>query len=491
MEINDDIPDIVSNSVPDSVPVIVPDSVPESVTDIVSVEDISESVPEPEPEPEPEAVEVKMFDMDPYAKGKVGFPEQLELNNMNTLGLDDKLSEDQLADIKTKAFENLTRIDAWNVDKNLDEDAKKIPGQNYAVVSFVGPNLRAKTETYGLRLMGAFETVEEAEEYIEELDEKTYDTGIVEMYKYVPSIPSLVQETQEDVDNFLNNIIIKHKVEREEARLSYEYRKTELMSNKNRFVEKKLDPVQMAAMEAANKAKEVKDITKDIINEPAVARNKTHARLIEKLRLKQQQVKEVKEEEEEKKEEKQETIVNVRRKKNKRLGPSKEKMEYQNFAAICFVGHTGNNQRVAMKIKGIFDKYEECDEFCKELRDIDSTYDILVTEMYNWIPCDPDVTDIKQVHDNEKLNKFINTAAEEGKTVNKIKNEFDTFDRINDTAPLVLPPDVVPMPSVMPADPTVMPPATVPVLDQNYSVGSLNTIENDIVRRNLDGSIRF
>ena len=79
---------------------------------------------------------------------------------------------------------------------NLDEDAMKKDNQNYAVVSFIGPELTAKSEKYGFRVMGVFSDIDSAQDHILDMadhakDGTMYDTGIVELYKFVPSYPTM------------------------------------------------------------------------------------------------------------------------------------------------------------------------------------------------------------------------------------------------------------------------------------------------------------
>ena len=94
-------------------------------------------------------------------------------------------------------------------------------------------------------------------------------------------------------------------------------------------------------------------------------------------------------------------------------------IQNQNYIAICMVGHTGNNKRIAMKFKGVFDTLEECQEHIKELMEIDDTFDIIAAEMYNWLPCDPNVNNIEQVHTDEELNQMFASHKKEQKNAMK------------------------------------------------------------------------
>jgi hypothetical protein len=369
---------------------------------------------------------------DPYKDGKVGFPEETRKNDMtNTFGLNQDIPKEHMDEIKAMAFNNLTKQNAWNIDLNLNEDDTKIPGCNYMVTSFVGPDMTAKSQIYGLCFLGAFETVEEAVDYIDDACNKTYDTGIVEMYKFTPNRPSMKPETQEDVDKFLNDVIVKYKIEREEARLVYEYRKEKLMVNENRFVENEEQPPEIDFKNANKLAEEASKITNQ-------ARDKTHARLKEKLRQRQEATKTAegsatvaestatKTTEGSAKTVEHTKVQQMPNLPKKHLTGSNNRIDGQNYVALSYVGNTGNNNRVAMKIRGVFDKYEECAEFCKELQEVDNDYDIVVADMYRWLPCDPDVSKIQnQVHDDEQLNRLISTSTMEPKVAKKLNKEFD------------------------------------------------------------------
>lgn len=346
--------------------------------------------------------------------------ENLENNLENTVGLEDELSEEDILQAKKLAKEVLEETDAFDEDTNLDEDSMKKDNQNYAVVSFIGPELTAKSEKYGFRVMGVFPDIDSAQDHILEMtdndkDFKMYDTGIVELYKFVPSYPRIIEETQEQMDKFLNDIVIKHKTEREEARQMYEMRKGRLMDNKGRIKEKdapknKPNTVPQGYIKNENKSEqEIKFLSQDP-HSSQTARE----RLMAKMQKKREEVARIKAIEEQSK---KDSKIRLNLKKSDFTVPS------QNYVAICFVGHSGANNRVAMKLKGSYDSYEECQDACKNMMEIDDTYDILTADMYSWLPCDPNIDKIEHIHTDEQLNTMYEAHNTEQKTTIKHHEE--------------------------------------------------------------------
>ncbi len=339
-------------------------------------------------------IEIKFTDLD---QPKFGYPDVPLVNDMeNTTGLNDDLTPEEKENIIRLAKENLIKIDGFNEDKNLDED-KTQQEYKYVIVSFVGPTLTAKTDIYGLRINGAFKTIAEAKKYISKNGDNRYDTYIIEMYKFIPSYPGN-DKSQEELDKFLNSVISEYKLEREIAKQEYECRKNKLKANKNRIKENELSE------------EELEKLRKD-------------------LEEKERKEKEEKEEKERKEQEELEEEIKTKEAEAKEyLNPANNKIAGQNYVAISYVGNDGSNKRIAIKIKGIFDKYEEATEFCKEMAEIDDTYDIIISEMYSWVPSNPKLDNVEFVYTNDKLNTLFNAHKEEKKIAKK-----HHIERSNDT----------------------------------------------------------
>jgi hypothetical protein len=352
------------------------------------------------------------------------------LNNIDSTGLLDELTPEENDIAVQKAKESLDQENAYDLDLNLDEDVIKNPGQNYAVVSFVGPSFTAKTETNGIRVMGIFDNIEDAQDHIvtleDDSDAKKFDTGIVELYKFVPSypftsgLPSTEEEQQAFVDNYLNKIIINHKTKMAIDREKYHMRKDKLMKNRNRIIESDKKPDDLPAevpKGAPEQIKKEEGLEK-------LPRDKTHQRLIEKMKERKRKLNGP-----------EPSVSNSRERLN--LLPCSKKVPNQNFVAITFVKdpEDPSNERIAMKIKGAFNVYEECEEFCKQSIDINNTYDILTAEMYTWLPCNPDIEKIEDhVHDDETLNNMFSAHKKEKQiTMNHHKERVKKDAFVKDT----------------------------------------------------------
>jgi hypothetical protein len=353
-------------------------------------------------EAQQEPREIQFHDID---QPKFGYPEVPLINDIeNTTGLEDPLSESELEQIKAIAIKNLERIDAFNEDKNLDEDKYELCPYKFIVVLFVGPTFTAKTELYGFKTLGAFLSIKDANSYIQKNKHKykNYDIAIIQMYKFVASYP-LRNETQEEADKFLNDIISNYKIEKEIAKQSYEFRKSKLKANRNRIIEKEITQEEMNEIKE-NEAKKKESETKKSVYEEYKEIIKNEEEMTKEL---------------------------TTTKDKEILQNGADAMYGQNYIAITYVGNSGNNKRVAMKIKGIFNTYSEANEFCKKVSKIDNTYDIVISEMYNWILSDPNTESIEQVYTNEKLNEMF----EAHKNENKISTNYHV-ERQNDTQQL-------------------------------------------------------
>ena len=116
----------------------------------------------------------------------------------------------------------------------LDTDVLTVPGQLYALVSFVSPDGNQKNAQCGMKIRGCFSSAEEAQGHVRRLQkfDPTCDIYMVEMYKWVlvPPTPDMV-ENQEDQEEFLNNMMKEYKKSQEAARVSFEERKRAVMAD--------------------------------------------------------------------------------------------------------------------------------------------------------------------------------------------------------------------------------------------------------------------
>jgi len=317
---------------------------------------------------------------------------------MNSFGLNEELSTEELNDINEEASIIFKRTDITNIDINLDEDPRKVPRQNYTVVSFVGPTLTAKTKNYGIRIMGSFDTIDEAEDHVLLLQEneetKMYDTCICENYKFIPSHPYFEKTTTKEVDEHLNNIVTDYKKKMVINKLKYEVRRNKLGQNTDRYVEEIKKEIPKEILKEIPDVQEIQDISQitDNLEEKAPI-HKVHHNLIEKMKKR-------------KAESLMKNVLNTTE--------CSIKVQGQNYVALTVVydkeclndDNYNVSKRFPMKIKGSFETEEECSKYVKSLIEFDDDYDIFVAKMYVWLPVTPDIEQIEQEYNDEKLNSL-------------------------------------------------------------------------------------
>lgn len=111
----------------------------------------------------------------------------------------------------------------------LDEDFITVPGQVYALVSFVAPTgTNQRNDKFGLKIRGCFATKEEAHSHVRRLQQvdKTMDIYLVDMYKWllIPPDPNAIED-QEYQEEFLNNLIKGYRENQALAKQHFQERK--------------------------------------------------------------------------------------------------------------------------------------------------------------------------------------------------------------------------------------------------------------------------
>lgn len=115
---------------------------------------------------------------------------------------------------------------------HLEEDIITVPGQRFALVSFVGPMARQKTDQCGMKVRGVFATREEAAAHVKRLQkfDPLFDVFMLEVGKWVCVPPDI--EKIEDVqyqEEYLQTLISGYKQNQEEARRHFQERKMAVM----------------------------------------------------------------------------------------------------------------------------------------------------------------------------------------------------------------------------------------------------------------------
>ena len=100
----------------------------------------------------------------------------------------------------------------------------------------------------------------------------------------------------------------------------------------------------------------------------------------------------------------------------------------QKFVCLSFLSPEGiSNCKIrGLKVRGVYDTYEDATERAKELRDMDKHFHVFVGEVGKWLPWDPE-PDSKNVKDAEyaetELNNLMKSYMKNQKAAKKFEEE--------------------------------------------------------------------
>jgi len=142
----------------------------------------------------------------------------------------DELPEDALK--KVNALTEASFQASNTKEVNLATDPIKVPGQNWACVSFVSPDSTQKSKSIGMKIRGVFDTRDEATDYVKRLIrlDPVFDIYICDMYNWclVPPDPEHITD-QTYQDETLNSIIGEYRKNQIYAKEHFEERKREML----------------------------------------------------------------------------------------------------------------------------------------------------------------------------------------------------------------------------------------------------------------------
>ncbi len=112
-------------------------------------------------------------------------------------------------------------------------DYVTVPGQLYACLSIVGPDCPQKTDKFGIKIRGAFQSRTEAEAHAKRLqkEDATFDIYVVDMYKWllIPPDPDHIEDVHY-VNEKLEEIFSKYRENQRMAAALFERRKKDMMT---------------------------------------------------------------------------------------------------------------------------------------------------------------------------------------------------------------------------------------------------------------------
>lgn len=139
--------------------------------------------------------------------------------------LEDELPVESLKNIDDAITDMAPALKCQEV--NLSKCPASVPGQEFALVSFVGPDCSQKSVKAGFRVLGCFKTVEAANEHARTVmaAENHFDLYVCNMYQWSLCTPPRGSIDVEKCDKELNDLVSKHKETQERGKLASEERK--------------------------------------------------------------------------------------------------------------------------------------------------------------------------------------------------------------------------------------------------------------------------
>ena len=130
--------------------------------------------------------------------------------------------------MKVKKFADAVHKQNDTMEFNLATDTLKVPGQNWALVSFVSPDGNQKNKNFGMKIRGVFNHREDATDHVKHLMklDPLFDVFVCEMYNWclVPPDPQQI-ENQEYQDEQLNKLVSTYRNNQIYAKEHFEERK--------------------------------------------------------------------------------------------------------------------------------------------------------------------------------------------------------------------------------------------------------------------------
>ena len=115
----------------------------------------------------------------------------------------------------------------------LESDYLTVPGQLFACVSFVGPDLPQKNDKFGMKIRGCFPTREEAGTHAKRLqkEDAIVDIYVVDMYKWllIPPDREQIEDTHYQNEK-LEEIMSKYRANQSQAAAMFEKRKRDMVA---------------------------------------------------------------------------------------------------------------------------------------------------------------------------------------------------------------------------------------------------------------------
>jgi hypothetical protein len=287
-----------------------------------------------------------------------------------------------------------------------------------------------------IRVSGSFKTIEEAQEQVVLLGNNRghynfcAEVGAWNAFDPLPNKGDLNDQLNKMMENYLINIQKKN--------YEFERRKHNLISNnirENRAIKE----------EELNKLlEELKELT---IQKEIISKTNTIEKIKETIKSFDEKIKD-NEDKEKIFDEKlkniklvvdtKEELKQINEDNNKPfiyegvVKRTTEKVDKQNWYCISFLVEE-DKSLVGIKVSGCFDKEDDANDHSKALRDINDSFNVLVGELYNWQPFNPEPDSLEAGESEYADNKLNDTMKKKKENEQKAQmfHEYRKYELIN------------------------------------------------------------
>lgn len=274
--------------------------------------------------------------------------------------------------------------------------------QKYCCLSlFMMPN---KKDIQLMKVSGAFNTVEEAQEQIQLLKEPGHYNFVAEIGSWNAFDPL---PNSNNLNDQLNNMMQRYLVLMHRRDYEYNQRKyTSIIKNYNENIQTKMSEL--------NGYEENKDT-------PMIEKTKSHIKSLEdkvkeyeeKLELVNKQLEEIVIDSKYETTNNDTVNQNVPLAYQGKVNRNNEKIDGQNWYCVSFLTEEGKSL-VGIKISGCFDTEENAKKHSDMLRNVNNSFDILVGELYKWYPFNPS-PDSQEAGESEYCDEQLNKTMKKKK----------------------------------------------------------------------------
>lgn len=346
----------------------------------------------------------------------IGKMQNLNKGDGTYFGPEDELPAEDLELCKKLALRELADTDGFNLDRNLeiDDELIQVPGQMIALVAFVGPYefLRAKHPVFQFNIICGCPDPQSAIRKLQKNTDRRYDIYTLGMYEWIalPPNESFMKDPKAH-EEFLNNLIIRHRFDIYRRKHEFEVRKTRIMANHR---------------------------TQDVRTETEVQEcdELPQTQIQECILPQEPQIDDVPQIPQPP----QATVPMATVPPNGEDWDSSERLDQmglrsQQWVVLSLVGSLAEG--MAVKIQGFYETEEAARKVLDRIRQIDDTFETYVAEAGRWLPAEVRAEDVgDQVFQNEHLTElYRNHTLENQKAL-----DFGKMHPVRTLPPAEIPP---------------------------------------------------